>query len=130
VAFGVPGTAAPDAIAGLRAAAGEQRVLVIGAEAQALDRAARHGDGLVCDLDVAADAFERVLALDRPAPDGPFELWARVPAPGGRAAWREALAAAEELEATGVVVPHAPNLLDILRNPEEDDRGDLAMAVG
>jgi hypothetical protein len=27
-------------------------------------------------------------------------------------------------------VPHAPNLLDILRNPEEDDRQDLAMATG
>jgi hypothetical protein len=130
VAFGVPGTAAPDAIAGLRAAAGGQVVLVTGAEARSLACAARHGGGLVCDLEAAADAFERVLALERPAPDGPFELWARVPAPGGRTAWREALGAAEELAATGVVVPHAPNLLDILRNPEEDDRQDLAMAVG
>jgi alkanesulfonate monooxygenase SsuD/methylene tetrahydromethanopterin reductase-like flavin-dependent oxidoreductase (luciferase family) len=129
VAFGVQGTAAPDTIAGLRAAAGEQLVLVAGADAPALDCAARLGDGLVCDLEAAAGAFERVVAL-RPAPARPFELWARVPAPGGRVAWREALAAAEELGATGVVVPHAHNLLDILRNPEEDDRGDLAMAVG
>jgi hypothetical protein len=58
------------------------------------------------------------------------ELWTRVPAPDGRAAWREALQAAEAEHATGVVVPHAPNLLDILRNPEEDDRQDLAMATG
>jgi alkanesulfonate monooxygenase SsuD/methylene tetrahydromethanopterin reductase-like flavin-dependent oxidoreductase (luciferase family) len=130
VAFGVPGTAPPDAIARLRATAGGQLVLVTGAEARSLACAAQHGDGLVCDLEAAADAFERVLALERPAPDGPFELWARVPAPVGRAAWRDALGAAEELEATGVVVPHAPNLLDILRNPEEDDRQDLAMAVG
>jgi alkanesulfonate monooxygenase SsuD/methylene tetrahydromethanopterin reductase-like flavin-dependent oxidoreductase (luciferase family) len=58
------------------------------------------------------------------------ELWARVPAPAGRAAWREALEAAEAGHAAGVVVLHAPNLLDILRNPEEDDRQDLAMATG
>jgi hypothetical protein len=91
------------------------------------DRVAFGVNGLVCELDAAADAFARVRA-ERPEPA--FELWARVPAPTGRAAWREALAAAEELEATGVVVPHAPNLLDILRNPEEDDRRDLAIATG
>jgi len=89
------------------------------------DRVALGVDGPVRDLDAAADA-------SGPAPgDGPRpELWVRVPAPSGRAAWREALAAAEEAGATGVVVPHAPNLLDILRNPEEDDRQDLAMATG
>jgi hypothetical protein len=59
-----------------------------------------------------------------------LELWVRVAAPGGRAAWREMLTAHEAAGATGVIVAHAPNLLDILRNPEEDDRQDLAMAVG
>jgi hypothetical protein len=129
VVFGVGGTAAPDAIAGVRAIAPEQPVLVAGADPAALGTAARLADGLVCDLEAAAVAFERVRAM-RPASAGAIELWARVPAPAGRAPWREALAAAGELEATGVVVAHAPNLLDILRNPEEDDRQDLAMAVG
>jgi hypothetical protein len=91
------------------------------------NRVALGVDGLVSDLDAAAEAFARVRG-ERTAPD--VELWARVPAPAGRAAWREALARCEEVDATGVVVPHAPNLLDILRNPEEDDRQDLAMATG
>jgi hypothetical protein len=91
------------------------------------DRVALGVNGLVSDLDAVADAFARLRA-ERPEPE--LELWARVPAPAGRAAWREALARCEEVEATGVVVPHAPNLLDILRNPEEDDRRDLAMATG
>ena len=120
VAFGVAGA---DAIAALRAAAAGRPVLLAGDGEHAAERA----DGLVRDLEGAGAAFERARAL-RPPPE--FELWARLPAPAGRAAWREALAAAEELAATGVAVPHAPNLLDILRNPEEDDRQDLAMATG
>jgi hypothetical protein len=33
--------------------------------------------------------------------------------------------------ATGIIVSHAPNLLDILRNPDsEDDRQDLQIATG
>jgi hypothetical protein len=91
------------------------------------DRVAIGVDGLVCELDAAAEEVARARP-HRPASDP--ELWVRVPAPTGRAAWREALARCEELEATGVVVPHAANLLDILRNPEEDDRSDLAMATG
>jgi alkanesulfonate monooxygenase SsuD/methylene tetrahydromethanopterin reductase-like flavin-dependent oxidoreductase (luciferase family) len=83
------------------------------------------------DLLAAVTATLRHLGGDRVAVGAAeAERWARVPAPSGRAAWREALASAEEAGAAGVVVPHAPNLLDILRNPEEDDRGDLAMATG
>ncbi|HYW27927.1 MAG TPA: LLM class flavin-dependent oxidoreductase [Terriglobales bacterium] len=91
------------------------------------DRVTTGVDGVVCDVDDAAEAVARVRSA-QPAPD--FELWVRVPAPAGRAAWRESLATCANLEATGVVVPHAPNLLDILRNPEEDDRSDLAIATG
>jgi hypothetical protein len=123
VAFVVDGAVALDVIRGLRTPAADQRLLVAGSERSAV----RLGDGLVCDLEAAAGAFERVRAL-RPAPE--FELWARVPVSAGRQAWRDSLAAAEALEATGVVAPHAPNLLDILRNPREDDRQDLAMATG
>jgi hypothetical protein len=73
---------------------------------------------------LARDARELLLG-----PDG-SERWPRVPAPTGRAAWRELHETHAAAGATGLVVAHAPNLLDILRNPEEDDRGDLAMAVG
>ncbi|TMC12822.1 MAG: LLM class flavin-dependent oxidoreductase [Chloroflexi bacterium] len=103
VAFGVAGVYA---IAALRAAAAGRPVLLAGDG----EHAAQRADGLVRDLEGAGAAFEGARAL-RPPPE--FELWARLPAP-----------------ATGVAVPHAPNLLDILRNPEEDDRQDLAMATG
>jgi alkanesulfonate monooxygenase SsuD/methylene tetrahydromethanopterin reductase-like flavin-dependent oxidoreductase (luciferase family) len=95
--------------------------------------AARVGDGLVVGggPDAAADAFQRVRELrDREPAGATLELWARTPAPRGRAEWRELLAAHGETGATGLLVAHAPNLLDILRNPEEDDRQDLAMATG
>jgi len=110
-------------------AAGGARVIVAGAGQAAIDRAAELGAGLVCELAEAAAAFEAVRAR-RGEAGGEFELWVRVAPPAGRAAWREAVSAAEELGATGLLVPHAPNLLDILRNPQEDDRQDLGMAVG
>lgn len=63
---------------------------------------------------------------------GAGERWSwAAPAPG-RTAWAEALAgaaAAEEVD--GIIVPATPGLLDLLRNPdEEDDRGDLRLTYG
>jgi hypothetical protein len=60
---------------------------------------------------------------------GADERWVRsAPAPG-RPAWAEALAAAGD--ADGLLVPATPGLLDLLRNPdEEDDRGDLQLTYG
>lgn len=124
-----------DLVAALRSAGAGPRILVAGADEAALRCAARLGDGLVCGHAEAAGAFRRIGDLRPPAggEEGAvdsFELWARAPAPRGRADWRELLASCEGVGATGVLVAHAPNLLDILRNPEEDDRQDLAMAVG
>jgi alkanesulfonate monooxygenase SsuD/methylene tetrahydromethanopterin reductase-like flavin-dependent oxidoreductase (luciferase family) len=135
VVLGVEAGAATDAlIAALRSGAPRRPILVTGADDDAAVCAARLGDGLLCPVEVAAAAFGRArAALPEPeggAAAGPFELWARVPAPAGRAAWRQLLEEGEQLGASGVVVAHAANLLDILRNPEEDDRQDLAMAVG
>src|SRR5262249_42949914 len=110
---------------GAMRAAGAARVLVAGATEAVVD-----ADGVVCDLAEAARAFERARALRPAEGDDDFELWARTPAPGSRAGWRDLLAECEAAGATGLTVGHAPNLLDILRNPEEDDRQDLAMAVG
>lgn len=127
--LGVAATAAPGLAAAVRAG-GRRQVMVIGDDEEAASCAARLGDGLLCTgiaADNVAAAFERARALRQ---DDAFELWARAPAPGGRAEWRGLLERYGALGATGVVVAHAPNLLDILRNPEEDDRQDLAMAVG
>jgi hypothetical protein len=87
-----------------------------------------------------------VVVTDREPPDtlhrlsnnrlrlnGPHETerWVAVPAPQGRAAWREAMKQAEEHGADGVLVPAGPRLLDLLRNPEEPgERHDLELTVG
>jgi len=59
------------------------------------------------------------------------ERWTLTAFPQGRKAWREARAAAAAAGATGIVVPNDPRLIDLLRNPDqEDDRADLNIAVG
>jgi hypothetical protein len=70
-------------------------------------------------------AFERLGEADTP------ERWAWTPPPEGRAAWRTALADAVASGAGGLLVPAAPRLLDILRNPNDPDgRRDLQLAQG
>ena len=60
---------------------------------------------------------------------GPGERWTRAAPAPGRRAWAEALAGAGD--ADGLLVPASPGLLDLLRNPdEEDDRGDLRLTYG
>ena len=59
------------------------------------------------------------------------EHWLEGDGSQGRAAWRIQRDAALAAGVTGIVVPHHPVLLDLLRNPdEEDDRSDLQMATG
>jgi hypothetical protein len=59
------------------------------------------------------------------------ERWSRAAPPPGRPAWAGALEAAATAGAAGVLVPAAPGLLDLLRNPDaEDDRSDLQMSCG
>jgi hypothetical protein len=151
-----PGAPPADRVAGVLRAAGAS-ILVCGRhpDEELLALAARLGDGLVLDLglglglgvssgqglaldtaasaaaDEASAAFARVVELRSGAGvDAAFECWSRVPAPAGRPQWREVLDAHGSTGATGLIVAHAPNLLDILRNPEEDDRQDLSMAIG
>ena len=96
--------------------------------------AARVAAGLVGDdgpaqCHASFDQARRRRELDRLA--GPFELWAAVPPPEGRAHWRGVLDNAAAAGATGVIVPTDPRLLDLLRNADdEDDRSDLALAQG
>ena len=58
------------------------------------------------------------------------EKWLTSPVPTDREAWNEALAACDAAGATGVIVPWSDRLIDLLRNPEPDDRSDLLMSTG
>ena len=61
-------------------------------------------------------------------PEG--ELWVEVAVPPSRESWTATLREHEAAAATGVVVPWDPRLIDLLRNPEPDDRSDLLMSTG
>ena len=58
------------------------------------------------------------------------EVWRSISVPPDREAWAAALREHESSGATGVVVPWDPRLIDLLRNPEPDDRADLQMSTG
>jgi hypothetical protein len=58
------------------------------------------------------------------------EAWLSIPAPPDRGAWNEALAACDAAGATGLIVPWTDRLIDLLRNPEPDDRSDLLISTG
>jgi hypothetical protein len=59
-----------------------------------------------------------------------IEVWAAIEVPPDRAAWAEALSAYEAAGATGVIVSWSARVLDLLRNPEPDDRTDLLISTG
>ena len=61
-------------------------------------------------------------------PDG--EKWVAIAVPPDRESWAAALREHEAAGATGVIVPWDPRLIDLLRNPEPDDRSDLLMSTG
>jgi hypothetical protein len=61
-------------------------------------------------------------------PEG--ETWASVPVPSDREAWAAMLRDRESSGVTGVVMRWDPRLIDLLRNPEPDDRSDLLMSTG
>ncbi len=59
------------------------------------------------------------------------ERWIHADFPADRAAWRATRDAAAASGATGIVLANDPRLLDLLRNPDQDDdRSDLNIAVG
>ena len=58
------------------------------------------------------------------------EVWASIAIPADREGWASALSAYEAAGASGVIVPWKDRLVDLLRNPEPDDRTDLLIATG
>ena len=58
------------------------------------------------------------------------ERWVAIAMPPDRASWTAALGEQEAAGATGVIVPWDPRLVDLLRNPDPDDRSDLLMSTG
>lgn len=81
--------------------------------------------------DLRADRDAVLAARRAQGLDEGLEFWASVPVPAGRAEWRRSLAEQAAAGATGVVVPHDPRLLDLLRNPDSGgNRSDLQLAQG
>jgi alkanesulfonate monooxygenase SsuD/methylene tetrahydromethanopterin reductase-like flavin-dependent oxidoreductase (luciferase family) len=110
-------------------------ILIGGSTESGLRRAARLGDGFIHrggPPEQVKKEFDRVVQLREEAGrKGDFDLWVQVSSPRGRAAWKDTLRDYGRSGATGIIVSHAPNLLDILRNPDnEDDRQDLLIATG
>jgi hypothetical protein len=60
----------------------------------------------------------------------PGETWIAIAMPPDRDSWSAAMRAHETAGATGVIVPWDARLIDLLRNPEPDDRSDLLMSTG
>jgi hypothetical protein len=123
---------------------GEGEWVVLGAAAAATHRARL---AIVAAGEISPESLStlqslsrgRVIVFDRGEPSDrltlrgaePAELWTEMAMPAGRTAWNEALAAQEAAGAGGVIVPWDPRLLDLLRNPgDEDDRSDLLMSTG
>jgi len=61
-------------------------------------------------------------------PEG--ESWARVAMPADRESWATMLREQEAAGVDGVIVAWDARLVDLLRNPDPDDRSDLLMSTG
>jgi hypothetical protein len=70
------------------------------------------------------------LSRGRAIGETPGEAWIAIEMPADRESWSAALREHEGAGATGVIVRWDPRLIDLLRNPEPDDRSDLQMSVG
>ena len=77
----------------------------------------------------AADVLDRI-SRGRMVGEQAGERWVAIDIPRDRESWAAALREHEAAGATGVTVPWDPRLIDLLRNPDPDDRSDLQMSVG
>jgi hypothetical protein len=102
----------------------ETQRLVIGAIAAVTVQAK-----LRCPSPDDADLLN-TLSRGRALAPTPAEQWVAMPVPPDRASWAAALREHEAAGAAGVVLPWDERLIDLLRNPEPDDRSDLLMSTG
>jgi hypothetical protein len=79
---------------------------------------------------VGADAGETLAALSRGRLVTKKLKWPEVELPPTREGWTRLLRDHEAAGAAGIVVRWDPRLIDLLRNPEADDRSDLLMSTG
>jgi hypothetical protein len=79
-------------------------------------------DGVILSVE-SADQID-------PAPRTHLEVWAAIAVPPDRDAWTQAQSDYQAAGATGVIVPWDVRLVDLLRNPEPDDRTDLLISTG
>jgi hypothetical protein len=111
------------------------RCLLVLADHAASDRTAHTlgvvSRGRVIQMREAETEDGAPAAVEQAIDGGDSLRWEETEVPAGRLAWRQALAAAAERGAHGVIVPTDPRLLDLLRNPDEEiDRRDLQLASG
>src|SRR5579859_8133182 len=122
-AFASAGEFIADAQA-LEAAGADLLVLGEGELDQELLLAALSGATTRVELFAPGVSSPTLEALTRGRLRTSLEGWAEEGFPATKPAWREALAEHERKGAAGVVVAMDPRLLDLLRNPDqEDDRG-------
>ena len=77
-----------------------------------------------------ADLLDR-LSRGRAVPELPSgEKWVAITMPADRASWAATMREHEEAGTAGVIVPWDERLIDLLRNPEPEDRSDLLMSTG
>ena len=62
--------------------------------------------------------------------DSQLEVWAAIEMPPDRESWAQVLSGYSAAGASGVIVPWSSRLVDLLRNPEPDDRTDLLISTG
>jgi alkanesulfonate monooxygenase SsuD/methylene tetrahydromethanopterin reductase-like flavin-dependent oxidoreductase (luciferase family) len=84
----------------------------------------------VKDRPAALDTLQQLSRRRLVTGDASGETWRSVPMPPDRESWSRALREHEEAGVTGIVVPWDLRLLDLLRNPEPDDRSDLILSTG
>ncbi|TMC80961.1 MAG: hypothetical protein E6J08_08695 [Chloroflexi bacterium] len=58
------------------------------------------------------------------------EAWVTIAMPADRDSWASVMREQEAAGVTGVTVAWDPRLIDLLRNPEPEDRSDLLMSTG
>ena len=101
-----------------------ERWVLLGAIAAVTERVRLHTSGPAPES-LRALSHGR-LVTERP----PGETWTEAPVPPDRDSWTEMVRDREAAGVTGIIVPWDPRLIDLLRNPDPDDRGDLLMSTG